>query len=62
MKHVHKDTISQGILYFLHVIYIYRRAGGKRSYFQKAPKMELFEMSAVEGAISNEPPKKELFW
>ena len=34
--------------------FIYCRVGGKRSYFRKALKKELFEMSAEEGAISNE--------
>ena len=33
-------------------IKINRRVGGKRNYFQKAMKKELFEMSAEKGAIS----------
>ena len=33
---------------------LYCRVGGKRSYFQKALKKELFEMSAEEEAILNE--------
>ena len=32
----------------------YRRVGGKRSYFEKALKKELFRMSVEKGAISNE--------
>ena len=32
----------------------YRRVGRKRSYFEKALKKELFQMSVEKGAISNE--------
>ena len=37
---------------------IYRRVERRRSYFEKAVKKELFQMSAHEGVISNEHEKK----
>ena len=39
----------------------YRRVGGKRSYFEKALKKELFRMSVEKGAISNESWKRSYF-
>ena len=37
---------------------VFRRVGGKRSYFEKTLKKELFRMTVEKGTISNERPRR----